>query len=76
MISASVADLGIALLQSTIENAISQVYSTECDYSGMEYADIFLIYSFFNSNRLRWGIEKVAEMQLLRWPKPTEGVQK
>jgi len=34
-----VADLGIALLQSTNENAISQVYCTECDYSGREYAD-------------------------------------
>ena len=33
------AELGIALLQSTNENAIFQVYCTECDYSGREHAD-------------------------------------
>jgi len=37
--SASVADLGFTLLKSTNENAISQVYCTKCDYSGMEYSD-------------------------------------
>ena len=36
---ASVADLGFTLLKSTNENAISQVYHTKCDYSGIEYSD-------------------------------------
>ena len=56
--SASVADLGITLLQSTNENAISQVYCTECDYSGIEYADqlgyIFNIEKSEASSTQKW----------------------
>jgi hypothetical protein len=56
--SASVAELGIALLQSTNENAISQVYCTECDYSGREYADqlgyIFNIEKSKASSTQKW----------------------
>ena len=37
--SASVAELAFTLMKSTNENAISQVYCTECDYPGTENSD-------------------------------------
>ena len=56
--SASVAELGITLLESTNENAISQVYCTECDYSGIEYANqlgyIFNIEKSEASSTQKW----------------------
>ena len=56
--SASVAELGIVLLQSANENAISQVYCTECDYPGREYADhlgyIFNIEKSKASSTQKW----------------------
>lgn len=49
--SASVAEIGIALLQSTKENAISQVYCTECDHSCREYADQLGYYFNIEKNK-------------------------
>ena len=37
--SASVAELAFTLMKSINENAISQVFCTECDYPDTEYSD-------------------------------------
>jgi hypothetical protein len=56
--SASVAELGIKLMESTNKNAISQIYCTQCDYAEIEYSDqlgyIFNIEKCKASSTQKW----------------------